>query len=306
MPAFHVRTFVSVQPFSHSAIQRFGVSASLILVSFVFSACSAERGKSSASLEGGSVGISSGADTGARARVDSGASAALAPGGAAAPSATVAASPAPVTAARPGEVAVGNRTVGRIDVDKEFPIVRALYVNRFAAQSSKRMKQLIQIADETEINALVIDMKDEFGLNYVPSNKEFARNGGRAGIIKGLPAMLDTLRAHHILPIARMVVFKDSVTAAVHPEWTIRRQDGTLWRDKKNNAWVNPYHHELWDYNIGVAEELVKLGFGEVQFDYIRFPEPYPSLPTQVFPNSKGEPKPDVPAFFANSGFDGA
>ena len=191
-----------------------------------------------------------------------------------------------------------NRTAARIDVDAEFPIVRALYVNRFAAQSAKRMKQLIQIADETEINALVIDMKDEFGLNYVPSNREFARNGGRAGIIKGLPAMLDTLRAHKILPIARMVTFKDSVTASVHPEWTIRRQDGTLWRDKKNNAWVNPYHHELWDYNIGVAEELVKMGFGEVQFDYIRFPEPYPSLPTQVFPDSKGVPKPDVLAAF--------
>ena len=50
---------------------------------------------------------------------------------------------------------------------------------------------------------------------------------------------------------------------------------------------MNPYHHELWDYNIGVAEELVKLGFGEIQFDYIRFPEPYPSLPKQVFPDSK-------------------
>ena len=48
---------------------------------------------------------------------------------------------------------------------------------------------------------------------------------------------------------------------------------------------MNPYHHELWDYNIGVAEELVKMGFGEVQFDYIRFPEPYPSLPPQVFPD---------------------
>ena len=67
-------------------------------------------------------------------------------------------------------------------------------------------------------------------------------------------------------------MFKDSVTARVHPEWTIREADGSIWRDKKGIAWVNPYHHELWDYNIGVAEELVKMGFGEVQFDYIRFP----------------------------------
>ena len=191
-----------------------------------------------------------------------------------------------------------NRTVAHIDVDKDFPAVRALYVNRFAAQSTKRMRQLIQIADETEINALVIDMKDEFGLNYRPSNQEFARNAGTSGTVRDLGGLLDTLRAHKILPIARMVVFKDSVTARVHPEWTIRKQDGSVWRDKKNLAWVNPYHHELWDYNIGVAEELVKMGFGEVQFDYIRFPEPYPSLPTQVFPDNKGVPKPEVLAAF--------
>ncbi len=208
-----------------------------------------------------------------------------------------------LTTASSGTMATGPVSSGsasaprpgaRIDVEKEFPVVRALYVNRFAAQSTKRMRQLIQIADETEINALVIDLKDEFGLNYKPSNPEWARNAGTSGTIRDLPGLLDTLRAHHILPIARMVVFKDSVTARVHPEWTIRKQDGSVWRDKKGLAWVNPYHHELWDYNIGVAEDLAKLGFGEVQFDYIRFPEPYPSLPTQVFPDNQGIAKPDV------------
>jgi isopentenyl diphosphate isomerase/L-lactate dehydrogenase-like FMN-dependent dehydrogenase len=93
---------------------------------------------------------------------------------------TVSATPAGTTgAAMGGSAPAANRTVAQIDVNKEFPVVRALYVNRFAAQSSKRMKQLIQIADETEINAFVIDLKDEFGLNYVPSNKEFARNAAR-------------------------------------------------------------------------------------------------------------------------------
>ncbi|HEX5970531.1 MAG TPA: putative glycoside hydrolase [Gemmatimonadaceae bacterium] len=191
-----------------------------------------------------------------------------------------------------------NRTVAPIDVAKEFPYIRALYVNRWAAQSPKRMRQIIQIADETEINGLVIDMKDEFGLNYHPSNPTWARNAGNAGVVRNLPALLDTLRAHHILPIARIVVFKDSVTARVHPEWTIRQKDGSIWRDKKGLAWVNPYHHELWQYNIGIAQELAKMGFGEIQFDYIRFPEPYPSLPTQVFPEQNGVAKPDVLANF--------
>jgi hypothetical protein len=171
-------------------------------------------------------------------------------------------------------------------------IVRGLYVNRFAAQSTKRMKQLIAMADETEVNALIIDIKDEFGLNYESSDPKVQRNAGKAGVIKNLSALLDTLKAHKILAVARIVVFKDSVTARVNPEWDIRKADGSPWRDKKGMLWVNPYNRDLWDYNIRVAEEAVKLGFGEVQFDYIRFPEPYKSLPQQVFPGSNNEPKP--------------
>jgi hypothetical protein len=137
-------------------------------------------------------------------------------------------------------------------------------------------------------------MKDEFGLNYDTKNPEFKRNAGTAGVVRDLTALLDTIKAHKILPIARIVVFKDSVTARVHPEWTIRRTDSSIWRDKKGIAWVNPYHKELWDYNIGVAEELVKLGFQEIQFDYIRFPEPYRSLPQQVFPGAGNLSKPEA------------
>jgi hypothetical protein len=182
-------------------------------------------------------------------------------------------------------------------IDNSSP-VRALYVNRWASQSKRRMAKLLAAADSTEINAFVIDMKDEFGLNYKTSTAEFAKNAGTANKVGNLGALLDTLKAHKILPIARLVVFKDSVTARVHPEWTIRKKDGSIWRDKKGIAWVNPYHHELWDYNIGVAEELVRAGFGEVQFDYIRFPEPYPSLPPQVFPDANGVTKADAIAAY--------
>ena len=177
-------------------------------------------------------------------------------------------------------------------------IVRGLYVNRFAAQSTKRIHQLIDIADHSEINALIIDIKDEFGLNYTPTDPAVQRNAGRSGTIPHLKELLDTLRAHKILAVARIVVFKDSVTARVHPEWTIRKADGSPWHDKKGMTWVNPYHHELWDYNIHVAEDAVKLGFGEVQFDYIRFPEPYKSLPPQVFPDQNGQNKEQALADF--------
>jgi hypothetical protein len=197
---------------------------------------------------------------------------------------------------QPAQRAKTREAAGQIDTSAASP-VRALYVNRWASQSKRRMAKLVAAADSTEINALVIDMKDEFGLNYKTQNPEFAKNAGTASVAN-VKALLDTLKAHSIFPIARIVVFKDSVTARVHPEWTIRKTDGSIWRDKKGIAWVNPYHHELWDYNIGVGEELVKMGFKEVQFDYIRFPEPYPSLPPQVFPASNDVSKPNALAAY--------
>jgi hypothetical protein len=242
-------------------------------------------------------GTDTGATRSASARSDSSATATA--GGGASPAATATTSGGTVAAPADTSSQTGAaRTAPRIDVDKEFPVVRALYVNRFAAQSSRRMAQMIKIADETEINALVLDLKDEFGLNYKPSNPEWAKNAGTSGVIRNLPALLDTLRAHKILPIARLVVFKDSVTARLNPAHTIRKPDGSVWRDKKGLAWVNPYDRTIWNYNIGVAEELARMGFGEIQFDYIRFPEPYASLPKQVFPGNSGESKPDALAAF--------
>ena len=170
-------------------------------------------------------------------------------------------------------------------------IVRALYVNRWASQSSKRMHELIDIADSTEINAFVIDMKDEFGLNFESADSMVKRNAGSAGRVPHLQALLDTLHAHHILAIARMVTFKDSVAARNNPDHVIRKPDGTPWRDKKGLTWVDPYDHAIWEYNMRVAVELAKLGFGEVQFDYIRFPEPYKSLPEQLFKDANGVTK---------------
>lgn len=185
-------------------------------------------------------------------------------------------------------------TVRRADT----AIVRGLYVLRWAAQSPARMQKLIAIADSTEINALVIDIKDEFGLNYKSSDTLVQRNAGTAGTIPNLRAMIDTMKAHGVLPIARIVVFKDSVAARLNPQHTIRKADGGVWRDKEGLAWVSAYDPKIWEYNIRVAEEMARAGFGEIQFDYIRFPEPYPSLPKQVFPNANGRSKQQALAEF--------
>ena len=201
--------------------------------------------------------------------------------------------------AQPAPPAPANlpASVQKLRTDPQAPI-RGLYVNRFAAQSTKKMRKLIGIADSTEINAFVIDVKDEFGLNYRSADPMLQKNEGTQTKVANLKALLDTLNAHGILPIARIVVFKDSVTARVNPNHVIRRADGSPWRDHKGLTWVNPYAKAIWEYNFRIAEESVRMGFGEVQFDYIRFPEPYKSLPAQVFPESGDRGKTEALAEF--------
>jgi hypothetical protein len=176
-------------------------------------------------------------------------------------------------------------------------VVHGLYVNRSAAQNKARMRTLIKFARETGINALVIDLKDEFGLNYHSSDSATRRFAGRAGVADAR-WLIDTLRENGLMPIARMVVFKDSVAARARPEWTILNPEGGVWRDKQGLAWVNPYQPELREYDLRVATELAQLGFAEIQFDYIRFPEPYASLPKQVFPGAGTVQKPEALASF--------
>src|SRR5688572_9081526 len=209
---------------------------------------------------------------------------------------TVSAGTIDTTAAGRRRAAPPNRTTQQ-DTGG-YPVLRGLYLNRFAAQSARKMRYLLAVADSTEINAFVVDMKDEFGLNYRSSNPAFRKyEGSGRGIVGNVRALVDSMKAHGVVPIARIVAFKDPVAAEANAEWTIRREDGSVWRDKESLAWVNAHNKEVWEYNLGVAEELVKLGFEEIQWDYIRFPEPYRSLPKQVFPGATMS-KPDILSAF--------
>jgi hypothetical protein len=170
------------------------------------------------------------------------------------------------TTARPRVVVGDHPTPPVLDslIKGTLP-VRGLYVFRFGA-NTHRLKHLIGIADSTEINALIIDVKDEFGLNYDSSDPMVKKNAGTQVKAHNLRALVDTIRAHGILPVARIVVFKDSVTARNNPEHTIRKADGSAWHDKKGQTWVNPYANAIWEYNFRVAEEAIRMGFGEIQF----------------------------------------
>jgi hypothetical protein len=166
-------------------------------------------------------------------------------------------------------------------------IIRGIYVSAYAIGNPIKRAQLLALADTTEINTFVVDVKDEDGVRY-PSEVAVARQAAheRSIPVRDLGAIADTLRAHGIHAIARVVVFKDPRLSRLRPEWSIRTPDGGLWRDRQGLSWVSPWDRNVWEMNIAVAEEAVRAGFREVQFDYVRFPEQYRSLPMQVHPQA--------------------
>src|SRR5688572_23009519 len=149
--------------------------------------------------------------------------------------------------------------------------VKALYLNAWAAGSPRKLARLIDIADKTEVNAFVIDVKEAGELSYPSKVKLAVEIGANREYIRNVRRMLDSLRAHDIYPIARIVVFKDPVLAEAKPAFAVKNKDGTVWKDNKGKAWVDTYNRGVWDYNIALAREAIELGFSEVQWDYIRF-----------------------------------
>jgi hypothetical protein len=190
-----------------------------------------------------------------------------------------------VTDARPRDATLPPiDSPGTLAATDSIPLVptpdtlRGLYVNRWTAIGPP-MRRLIALAQDTEINALVIDVKDDRGLMLYRSNVPLARQIG-ADTTQPMPqrrlrALLDTLRQHGIYPIARIVVAKDPLLADRKRQWAIRRRDDStaVWLDRDGNPWLDPTHPEIWKYAADISAEAVKLGFSELQFDYVRFPD---------------------------------
>jgi len=167
--------------------------------------------------------------------------------------------------------------------------VKALYVNAWAFGSSK-LKQLVTLADSTEINAFVVDVKDDTGCLLYPSEVTVAQQIGATRCVRtqDVKSRLDTLRAHDIYAIARIVVAKDPLLAEHRPQWSVQHRDGGLWRDRIGSAWVDAYNDSVWIYAAQLAEEAVRLGFSEVQFDYVRFPDEPKEMMAQAVFSSRG------------------
>ncbi|MDP9366090.1 MAG: carboxypeptidase regulatory-like domain-containing protein [Chloroflexota bacterium] len=150
--------------------------------------------------------------------------------------------------------------------------IKAIYAPLGVLTDPNRLQRLIEIADTTEANAIVVDVKQD--TIYYDTQVPFFREV--PDMVR--PAfdpqeILATLDEHGIYAIARMVVFKDPVVAEGRPDLAVRDENtGELWRDFNGAAWVNAFNEELWQANADLAVELAGLGFDEIQYDYIRFP----------------------------------
>lgn len=154
---------------------------------------------------------------------------------------------------------------------KEPVKVRGIYVTG-AIAGTEKMDELIALVEETELNTMVIDIKNDEGVvTYKMQSDTVLEIESGIRYIRDIDALVDKLHEKGIYLIARIVAFKDPYLAEKKPELSLKTKSGEIFRDKNKEAWVNPYNKEVWDYLIEVGTQAAEAGFDEIQFDYIRF-----------------------------------
>lgn len=150
--------------------------------------------------------------------------------------------------------------------------VKGIYVTGPMAGNAA-FQDILKLVDETELNTMVIDVKNDEGRISWKMDLESAQAlGACTPYIGDMEEFMKTLKEHEVYTIARISCFKDPCLAAGRPELALTKADGKAVTDANGMAWVNPYREEVWEYLTEVAEAAVEIGFDEVQFDYVRFP----------------------------------
>jgi hypothetical protein len=158
--------------------------------------------------------------------------------------------------------------------------IRGIYVTASSTREPQFLR-LLKLVNTTELNAMVIDIKDDHGhLTFTPSKKSPYYIVSHP-YIKDPTRLMQTLKDHNIYPIARIVTFKDNVISIKNPHWSFQTND-RIWKNPRGDSFTNPFLKEVWDYNIGMAIEAAKMGFKEIQFDYVRFPEKFETFEREL------------------------
>lgn len=165
----------------------------------------------------------------------------------------------------------GNDGTAGLQAEIPRQKVRGIYVTG-AMAGTDNMDSLIELVDRTELNTLVIDVKNDEGRIVCDMEEPLVQEiGAVKRYVRDMPGLIAKCKEKGIYLIARIVAFKDPFLAEAKPEWSLHNADGSIFRDKSGQAWVNPYERQVWDYLISVSKEAVALGFDEVQLDYVRF-----------------------------------
>jgi hypothetical protein len=161
----------------------------------------------------------------------------------------------------------------RIDFVLEPLVVKAIYLTPDSIIEDAKFNALLALVDRTELNAMVIDFKDESGWLLHESQVPLAREIGAVYPRYDLQARMKTLHEHNVYTIARVVCMFDAALATAKPELAVRNsKTGGIWKNANGAAWANAMRPEVWQYNTDIAVEAAQLGFDEVQYDYVRFP----------------------------------
>jgi hypothetical protein len=153
--------------------------------------------------------------------------------------------------------------------------VKGLYLTVYGIASKKLRDGALESMANNKLNALVIDVKGDRGFIPFKVDLPLAQEIGaqKTILVKDIKALLGSLKEKDLYLIARIVVFKDDILAGAKPELAVRQKGGGVFKDREKLRWVDPFRREVWDYNIAIAKIVAELGFDEIQFDYVRFPD---------------------------------
>jgi hypothetical protein len=149
--------------------------------------------------------------------------------------------------------------------------VRGLYLTGWTAGVEERIRHYAELADKTEINTYVVDIKDSDGYVGYESDVPEVRGAGAWQRRYHPERLTGAFHEHGIRVIGRLVCFKDPILSSRRPALAIQTRAGKPWLDDDKKTWLNPYNRESWAYLVAIAKEAVQKGFDEIQFDYIRF-----------------------------------
>lgn len=152
--------------------------------------------------------------------------------------------------------------------------IKAIYITSWSAGTPSRIDYLMDLADKTEVNAVVVDIKDYSGyVAYDTDIEDVQKYGAEEIRISKINSLIKKLHDKNIYVIGRVTVFQDPVLAKARADLAVKDfATGAIWTDRKGLSWIDPASKEVWDYNIEIAKEAASRGFDEINFDYIRFP----------------------------------